>query len=198
MASAHPTTTQQNFEQNPSDVYSVRWSGGGGFGDPFERNLDKIQEDLDNFAISQCAARDIYGVILNDDGKINVARSVDNRNNIRNKRRDKNQKTTRTGDILYDVSEFLQLRSDKKGSFWACRKCNLDLGESYQNYKINCVQEKREFQEINPLIGRPDTHIDDTVEFRSFYCPGCGVLFDNEIALCDEPVLWDTNLCLSK
>jgi len=188
---------QQNFEQNPSDVYSVRWSGGGGFGDPFERNFDKIQEDLDNFAVSQSAARDIYGVIMGGDGKIDAEKTVNNRRNIRNKRRDKNRKPTRTGEVLHDVSEFLQLRSDKKGSFWACRKCSLDLGESNQNYKVKCVQEKKEFQEINPLIGKPDTHIDDTVEFRSFYCPGCGILFDNEIALSDEPLLWDTKPHLS-
>ena len=28
---------QENFQQNAADVYAVRWTGGGGFGDPFDR-----------------------------------------------------------------------------------------------------------------------------------------------------------------
>ena len=189
---------QENFEQNPGDVYAVRWCGGGGFGDPFERALENIQEDLDNFAISSSAALSIYGVILDKNGKIIIEKTKSHRDSIRRKRIDPNRKAGREGEFLFQISEFLQIKSDEKGLFWSCSKCELDLAGVKENYKEKCVIEKKEFNEVNPLIGEPETFIDDSVEFRSFYCPGCGVLFDNEIALSDEPILWDTRPDISR
>lgn len=43
---------QENFTQTADDVYAVRWSGGGGFGDPMDREPALIQKDLDNDSVS--------------------------------------------------------------------------------------------------------------------------------------------------
>src|SRR5439155_325212 len=57
---------QQDFAQNPADVYAVLWSAAGGFGDPLERDPAKVQADVDNGDVSEQVAREIYGVVLND------------------------------------------------------------------------------------------------------------------------------------
>ncbi len=43
-------------------------AGGGGWGHPYERDIDKILDDLKNEYISKDSARDNYGVIIADDG----------------------------------------------------------------------------------------------------------------------------------
>ena len=42
-------------------------SGGGGYGDPKERRLDLVQADVDNGYVSLQAAKDVYGVDVEDD-----------------------------------------------------------------------------------------------------------------------------------
>ncbi len=39
------------------------------------------------------------------------------------------------------------------------------------------------------LVGDPARLIDDRVMFRQFYCPGCGGLIENEVAVASHPVL---------
>ena len=64
---------QENFLQQPGDVYAVIWSAGGGFGDPLERDATSVREDvIDDRAVSMAAARAIYGVVLTDDGLVDA------------------------------------------------------------------------------------------------------------------------------
>jgi N-methylhydantoinase B len=44
----------------------VRTGGGGGWGDPLERETNKVVEDVREGMISAEAARDLYGVVLDD------------------------------------------------------------------------------------------------------------------------------------
>ena len=56
---------QENFLQHPSDVYSVIWTAAGGFGDPTERDPERVWRDVvENRAVSREAAREIYGVVV--------------------------------------------------------------------------------------------------------------------------------------
>jgi acetone carboxylase gamma subunit len=45
-------------------------------------------------------------------------------------------------------------------------------------------------------VGESARFIDDPVAFRQFFCPGCGRLIENEVALQDEPLLDDIHLDL--
>jgi N-methylhydantoinase B len=51
----------------------VRTGGGGGWGDPIEREAAKVAEDVQEELISREAARTLYGVILRDDLTLDVA-----------------------------------------------------------------------------------------------------------------------------
>ena len=50
------------------ESFSNFTAGGGGWGHPYERDIEKILEDLKNEYISKGSARDDYGVIIADDG----------------------------------------------------------------------------------------------------------------------------------
>ncbi|MCR4429219.1 MAG: hydantoinase B/oxoprolinase family protein [Caldiserica bacterium] len=51
-------------ELRPGDFYSIYSSGGGGWGDPLERDPEKVKEDVQNEFVSLEAAKEIYGVVL--------------------------------------------------------------------------------------------------------------------------------------
>lgn len=50
------------------DVFEHTWSGGGGYGDPIDRDPERVHVDVVNDAVSAEAAREIYGVVVGDGG----------------------------------------------------------------------------------------------------------------------------------
>ena len=50
------------------DVFAVSWQGGGGFGDPLERDPAAVLADLRRGLISEAAATEVYGVVITRDG----------------------------------------------------------------------------------------------------------------------------------
>ncbi|MGD9601402.1 MAG: hydantoinase B/oxoprolinase family protein [Gammaproteobacteria bacterium] len=187
---------QENFVQHPQDVYAVRWTGGGGFGDPLDRDPADIERDLEDLAITPAAARAIYGAVLRDDRTVDVAATAQQRAGLRSARVRRHGKPghRRDGTLLFEASVALQARRDDAGTFWACAKCGTDLGPTEGNYKDRCLQEIHPVSASNPLIGDPRDFIDDDVAFRQFCCPGCGTQIDNEIAVAHDPVLCDIAL----
>jgi N-methylhydantoinase B len=52
------------------DVFHHQMPGGGGWGDPLEREPQAVAVDVLNDKVSAAAARDVYGVVLRDDGSV--------------------------------------------------------------------------------------------------------------------------------
>jgi N-methylhydantoinase B len=48
------------------DVFAASWQGGGGWGDPLDRDPIAVHRDWQNELVSREAATDIYGVVLTD------------------------------------------------------------------------------------------------------------------------------------
>ncbi len=187
----------QDFDQSPDDVYAVRWSGGGGFGDPLERDVARVQADLDSFAISPEAAETIYGAVLDASRElVDEVETQKRRDALRAERirHFEGEVVRRRGEILAQANEFLAAKRDSRGTFWGCSRCDADLGPLEANYKEHAAQETRDVGASNPLVGDPSRFIDDPVEFRQFYCPGCGSLLENEIAVASDPILADIEL----
>jgi N-methylhydantoinase B len=180
---------QQDFTQNPADVYAVLWSAAGGFGDPLERDPAKVQADVDNGDVSEKAARAIYGVALGDEKA--TARE---RARMRKERlaRARAFPTTRQldGKVSFLATENLAVR----GSHWSCAKCAADLGPMAENYKARCARSDLPIQACNPIVGDPRRFIEPTPQFRQFCCPSCGTLIENEIAIAEDAPLMDVEI----
>ena len=182
---------QENFQQNAADVYAVRWTGGGGFGDPFDRVPADIEKDIEDYAVTAAAARSLYGAIVNEQGMVDVEATASERARIRRGRLNGGAGKSRQGELLFQASTCLDAKRDDHGCFWACGKCSADLGPMDENYKLHCLREDNSVSSANPLIGDPARYIDDAVTFRQFFCTGCGSLIDNEIAVASDEVLHD-------
>ena len=186
---------QENFIQNPADVYAVIWSAAGGFGDPLERDPEKVREDVvEQRSVSVESARAIYGVVIEDERLDPEATR-----NLRAERRAANRKdgaAKLSGKVVARVTDNLEVRSETGGLRCACAKCAADLGAVRENYKEHCVRREADISAANPNIGDYKRYIDDRPVFRQFFCPGCGALIENEIARAADDVLRDIELDL--
>ncbi|HKE38750.1 MAG TPA: hydantoinase B/oxoprolinase family protein [Casimicrobiaceae bacterium] len=187
---------QENFRQEPSDVYAVVWSAAGGFGDPLERDPDKVRADvIEDRCVSLSAAREIYGVVITSEGAVDS----DATGKLRSARRVANRNTDGSvvrlrGTVLSRLTDSLDLRREKDGVHIACSRCAADLGSARGNYKDRCKRRDCAITEANPNIGDYRRYIDDRPVFRQFFCPGCGALIENEVARDSDLVLHDIEL----
>jgi N-methylhydantoinase B len=56
-----------SLEQNRDDVFVVFTSGGGGYGDPLDREQEMVQNDVKLGDVSVDFAREAYGVVIEPD-----------------------------------------------------------------------------------------------------------------------------------
>jgi len=189
---------QENFLQAPRDVYAVVWSAAGGFGDPLERDPEKVRADVvDDRCVSIAAAREIYGVVIRDDGSVDAEGTRALRAGRREANRRKDGAVARLdGAVVSRLTDSLDLRREKGGERIACARCGADLGSPRENYKERCVRRDADITTANPNIGDYRRYIDDRPVFRQFFCPGCGSLIENEVARESDPVLHDIELHL--
>jgi N-methylhydantoinase B len=190
---------QQNFIQKRADVYAVLWSAAAGFGDPLERDPARVAADVENESVSAQAARQAYGVVLGPDGCADAERSAELRATMRAERLKNAQFPATTprklvGTVRYHATENLAVRAAGQDSRFSCPGCATDLGPTTDNYKLYCARYDAPIESANALIGDPHRFIDAVPVFRQFFCPGCGRLIENEIALRDEPLLRDIEL----
>jgi N-methylhydantoinase B len=64
-----PIEKEKGLQLKAGDLVSVETGGGGGYGAPRRRTLERIQRDLDGGYISKSAAERDYGVTVGADGK---------------------------------------------------------------------------------------------------------------------------------
>ena len=67
----------------PNDVIVLARGSGGGYGDPLERDPEAVARDLAEDLIDMAVARDIYGVVLAEDGSPDEAATEARRAEIR-------------------------------------------------------------------------------------------------------------------
>jgi N-methylhydantoinase B len=189
---------QQNFIQKRADVYAVLWSAAAGFGDPLERDPQRVAADVDNESVSVTVAREVYGVALDASGAADLEQTRRLRRQLRSQRLARAQSPASvrklSGERLYQASENLDVRKEGGATHFACPGCAADLGPCTENYKTSCARHDAPIESANPVIGDPQRYIDARPLFRQFYCPGCGRLIENEIALQGEPLLRDIEL----
>jgi N-methylhydantoinase B len=58
------------YQVEQDDVVLIRSAGGGGYGDPLERDAQRVGADVREGYVSPKAARELYGVVLGEGGRV--------------------------------------------------------------------------------------------------------------------------------
>ena len=164
--------------------------GGGGFGDPLDREPERVVVDVRRRAVSERAARDIYGVVLDTDGVIDQAATDAERASIRAARlaggpagsgtaHGPGARAGSSGDPSWTAElRFHPVLEVGRGTDGAatvrCSRCSTDFGPSEGNYKAAAARRDRPLGE---LAARPMPDGSDYLAvFREYACPGCATL----------------------
>jgi acetone carboxylase gamma subunit len=97
-------------------------------------------------------------------------------------------------DAQFKLGEYLDVVAGEEGPRIRCAKCGYDLGPARGNYKEHTLLRRGRLEDAGPLVGDPKRFIDDEMELREYFCPGCVTLLDSEINRAAAPLLWDIEL----
>lgn len=177
------TATVTDFEILRGDIYHVVHGGGGGLGDPIRREPAMVATDVANGFVSVEVARDVYGVVLDEDGQANADGTERRRAEIREQRIGRPPERA----VSVDAPLFSPLK--QADGDWACTSCDGLLGSSRQNWREVAVAVETEvserFRDLRSQVrGRKEG---DRVVMREYYCPACASSLSVDIALATSP-----------
>jgi N-methylhydantoinase B len=182
--------------QGLDDVFELQICGGAGYGDPLERDPELVAEDVGFGLVSEEAAAEIYGVALSGG-----AADAEATRSIREERRRRrigeagsnDDSSQADGTRLATIGEYLAVWDGSGEAELACGHCDRVLGPLGANYKLASNRDAVPIQGAGPFLD-PAYALDAEVELREYSCPGCGMLFDAEVALVGDQPLHDIEL----
>jgi N-methylhydantoinase B len=178
------------------DVVAAVFSGGGGWGDPLEREPQAVANDVELGYVSPPVARDVHGVVLDSGGAVDVTATEALRAEVLAERatwrpaapeRDA-PRTPATGEPDRPVLDAVVARDHDGHRVLACARCGEVLSDFTGNYKAGLLAHDGAMTLV-PRIPDPKFFLDDTMVFRRFCCPGCHVLMTTEVVRDDEPLV---------
>ena len=177
------------------DVFEFRVGGGGGYGDPLDRDPAMVVRDVEEGAISAEVAMNIYGVDLKDSNATKAARASlkDQRRQWKRQEPVSEARVDATGEPERLVHEYVVARDLDGHRVLACVKCGERLSGYSGSYKRGALMDEVPVTHI-PSSPDPARYIDDVMVFRRFACPGCLTQLSTDIARAGEPIFPEMEL----
>jgi N-methylhydantoinase B len=186
------------------DVYRAVSMGGGGYGDPLDREPELVARDVERSLVTREWAERTWGVALTDAGEVDRDATEKSRAALRDERRRAASPAAADGapaqpwDAEADgvrLSEALFYDPSQEPVAYRCR-CGHVLGPAERPYKELAAQARYPVQRIGPEVN-PAKVGGERFELREFYCPGCYTLLEVEIARRGDPLVDDARLVLA-
>ena len=170
---------KQVGELAPGDVYANLCGGGGGVGDPLDRDPAAVEHDVaEGLATATGAARD-YGVVVGDHSATEEMRASRRRARI-----GRNPEPP-----LEDPPNGWRLSSTVvlADGQYLCRRCGHAHGPTIKPLVSLLTVSRHPVDERTPWpSARPGGN---RFEIRRLYCPACAIQVDVQVALADAPLL---------
>ena len=177
-----------------NDVYLFVSTGGGGYGDPLERSPDLVLKDFVNSLVTREGARTFYGVEFSEDGKhVDLDKTNKRRQQIKQNRVQGvqvAQKTDSHGVHKARVNQYLSV-IEIDGQYMISCRCGHIICKVDENYKEHVIRKDLPITKAGMHIDIPPHVPDKKFMWREFYCPQCALLLTNEVALEEDPVVWE-------
>jgi N-methylhydantoinase B len=173
-----------SVELAEGDVQYIRFMGGGGYGDPIDRDPDAVGEDVRRGLVTRPAAEAIYGVVVDAGGAVDLAATAARRRGIREERLGRplpdvpsaRRAVAATGMRL---GEYLQRTPDGATQ---CTWCGAIVAPAGRGWKGCAAGRRRPLAAAGP-------HRADTGEYLlvESCCPRCATLLDTDVVRGDDP-----------
>jgi N-methylhydantoinase B len=187
----------KSFDRRPTpdDVWVFAWAGSSGYGDPLQREPERVAEDVAAGRVTAEWAERAYGVVLAVDGAVDADATAARRLEIRTERLEgvapRDERAAAAGeDGARRLTEYLEVVDGEVRSAPSGRS----LGPASENYKLGLVSRELPLTEANPNVRDPAVYTDNKVVFRQLVDPETGTLVATEIAVDDEPPQRDSAL----
>jgi hypothetical protein len=185
-------------------------AGGGGFGDPVERDPQAVLKDFGRGWVSPEIAERVYGVMIRKDGKgVDVAGTEARRREIRESRRQSAAPVSgKTGGsdfgspngwrTLLKFHAALEIVASGKRRAIRCTRCGHRLCAADENYKRHALHRVVHLKEVMPPLPTGEPYIG---EYHEYFCPGCVAQLQVDMfspSVAGDPILWDTRIDANK
>jgi N-methylhydantoinase B len=160
------------------DVFSTIPHGGGGFGDPLDRDPAFVLRDVLERVVSIDGAHDYYGVVIAGEPlHVDHEATDELRSCVRRRRVGKPDDAA----VAQPASGSAQAhpRSSgitRKNGHWACGACEISLGPVAKNAKDACSHRYRSLAAAGPLIAPRTGGESRKFRLSEYSCPNCGTL----------------------
>jgi N-methylhydantoinase B len=153
------------------DVFAVTWQGGGGWGDPLDREPQAVSDDVRAGAVSAQAASEIYGVRLSQSG-VDATGTTALRQDIRSARIAGQAAASQVGEaaLVARLGPNLQVVRDTQG-IHVISAAGARLATGSTRWRQGAVAKTFE---LAPTDHRIALHED--LAMTAFYCPASGAL----------------------
>jgi N-methylhydantoinase B len=184
-----------------ADVYRTASQGGGGYGDPLDRDVHRVADDVVNGLVSTEWARRVYGVVFDPENRVDVAATEKARAAIRDERRRACGQTSadippapksKPSPQSIQIAEAIYCEPVDGKLKLRCR-CGHVLGLADRSPKSYALMARMPVQMIGPEVN-PHSINGARFELREFYCPSCMTRLEVEIARPDDAVLEDARV----
>lgn len=182
------------FTMHPGDLQVIRYNGGGGYGDPLDRDPKAVVRDVADGAVSLEAARRVYGVVIDAENMaLDPPATEERRRLVRAERVRKapDRLPSRPTAVLETgmwISEYLQRTLSGKVQ---CTWCGADVAPPGVPWKSVVPVNSSPISRVHP-----NSYDDQAVRLREYFCGGCGTLLEcepirgNDTPLHDDIYTW--------
>jgi N-methylhydantoinase B len=174
------------------DVFSTIPHGGGGFGDPLDRDPELVLRDVGERIVSRDGACDHYGVVIASEAlRVDTEATERLRADIRGGRVDKagrgaaGQRANGGDRVRPRLSGIVQVEEH-----WACGACGTSLGSLAENAKDACSHRYKSLAAAGPLIAPRSRGESKKFRLSEYSCPVCATLLAVDQTLKTTETRW--------
>ena len=204
--------TVGTYELTDDEVVQYTVGGGGGYGDPLDRDPALVLRDIRKGALSVETAEKIYGAVISQNqAKVELEATEKNRRamieeRLRRGKTFKKRDSLRKWDVeelssgktnAVQITEYLWLAEKGDKEYIVCGSCGYELCRNTENYKLYALCDERTPAQIG-LSEKWHPEQNSGMVYREFYCPGCGKMLDVEPTMQGSPILHDIQVSLKK
>jgi N-methylhydantoinase B len=193
---AHPAEIKGRVNLPEFTIVADFVAGGGGYGDPLEREPDAVAKDVRRGIVSPRVAAEIYGAVLKQTSlEPDHVATLKRRQEIREERiRESKAFSKATSSLsgairkstgwepVLKFHEYLAVATNGKSEAILCIRCGHLFCQKDENYKLYALRRERDLYDLaQSLIPSGESYLGGYLEY---YCPGCATLLQVD-SFCD-------------